>query len=174
MKFHVGQTVIHPHHGPAVVAKVMARTVRGEQVEYVELEIVSSKLSISLPVGKADEIGIRDVAGEGELDRLAEVLSGPTIGEEPQWSRRFKAHRASIATGDPLQLAAVVRDLVRRRERSSLSLGEKDLLKEAAAPLLAEIALAVDVSEDVARDVMHALIMDESRDALDELARAAS
>jgi CarD family transcriptional regulator len=172
MNFHVGQTVIHPHHGPALVSKVMTRKVRGEDVEYAELEIVRSKLVVSIPVTKADEIGIRDVAGVIELDRLAEVLSGPTIGEEPQWSRRYKANRASIATGDPLQLAAVVRDLVRRRERGSLSLGEKDLLKEASAPLLSEIALAVDVSEDDARDVMFAMIMDESRAALDALDRA--
>lgn len=169
MKFHVGQTVIHPHHGPATVAKVMSRTVRGEQVDYVELEVVSSKLVVSIPESKAEEIGIRDVAGGHELDRMAEVLSGPTVGEEPQWSRRYKANRASIATGDPLQLAAVVRDLVRRRERGSLSLGEKDLLKEASAPLLAEIALAVDITEDDARDVMHSMILTESRAALDAL-----
>ncbi|WIY82677.1 CarD family transcriptional regulator [Propionimicrobium sp. PCR01-08-3] len=169
MKFHVGQTVIHPHHGPAAVTKVMTRKVRGEQVEYVELEVVSNKLMVSLPVSKAEEIGIRDVAGVHELDKLAEVLSGPTVGEEPQWSRRYKANRASIATGDPLQLAAVVRDLVRRRERGSLSLGEKDLLKEASAPLLAEIALAINISEDDALEVMHSMILEESRDALDAL-----
>lgn len=169
MKFHVGQTVIHPHHGPATVTKVMTRKVRGDQVEYAELEIVSSKLMVSIPVAKAEEIGIRDVAGVKELDRLAEVLSGPTVSEEPQWSRRYKANRASIATGDPLQLAAVVRDLVRRRERGSLSLGEKDLLKEASAPLLAEIALAVAVSEEDAREIMHSMILDESRAALDAL-----
>lgn len=38
--------------------------------------------------------------------------------------------------------------------------------------MLAEIALAIDVTEDDARDVMHAMIMDESRDALDALDRA--
>ena len=37
MNFHVGQTVIHPHHGPALVSKVMTRKVRGEDVEYAEL-----------------------------------------------------------------------------------------------------------------------------------------
>lgn len=172
MKFNVGQTVIHPHHGPAHVAKVMTRTIRGEKVEYAELEVVSSKLMVSIPVTKADDIGIRDVAGVKELDKLADVLSGPTVGEEPQWSRRYKANRASIATGDPLQLAAVVRDLVRRRERGSLSLGEKDLLKEASAPLLAEIALAVDVTEENAREVLFTMIMEESREALDALDRA--
>ena len=87
MKLHVGQTVIHPHHGPAVVGKVMTRTIRGEQVDYAELEVVSSKLSISLPVGKAEEIGIRDVAGLHELDRLAE-LGGHHVGD----LRREVAH----------------------------------------------------------------------------------
>ena len=128
---------------------------------------------VSIPVSKADEIGIRDVAGVRELDRLAEVLSGPTVGEEP-WSRRYKAnrvdrHRRSAAAG------RCRADLVRRRERGSLSLGEKDLLKEASAPLLAEIALAIDVSEDDAREVMQSMILEESRaalDALDERAEA--
>lgn len=174
MKFQVGKTVIHPHHGPAAVANVMTRTIKGVEVEYVELEVVASKLRVSLPTAKAEEIGIRAVAGLDELNKLAEVLSGPTVSEEPQWSRRYKATRASIASGDPLQLAAVVRDLVRRRERGSLSLGEKDLLKEASAPLLAEIALAVDVSEEQAREVMFTMIMEESREALDALAASAA
>lgn len=169
MKFFAGQTVIHPHHGPATVAKVMVRKLRGETVEYAELEVISNKLTVSIPVSKADEIGIRDVAGATELDELAKVLSNPTVGEETQWSRRYKANRAAIASGDPLQLAAVVRDLVRRRERGSLSLGEKDLLKEAAAPLLAEIALAIDVSEDDALKVMQSMILEESRDAFDAI-----
>lgn len=173
MKFQIGQTVIHPHHGPAAVTSVSPRTLKGKEVDYVELEVLASQLLVSLPTSKAEEIGIREVAGVNELDRLAEVLTSPTTDEESQWSRRYKANRASIATGDPLQLAAVVRDLVRRRERSSLSLGEKDLLKEAAAPLLAEIAIAVDVSEDHAHDIMLAMIMDESRAALDAVLKQA-
>ena len=113
MKFHVGQTVIHPHHGPAVVAKVMTRTVRGEQVEYAELEVVSSKLSISLPVAKADEIASRSPFTES--DRLP--MSASHRWREPQWSRRYKANRAST---QPLQRQQL-RDLVRRRERGSLA-----------------------------------------------------
>lgn len=170
MKFEIGQTVIHPHHGPAVVTNVLSRTLKGKQVDYVELEVLANQLVVSLPTSKAEEIGIRDVAGARELDRLAEVLTAPTTDEESQWSRRYKANRASISTGDPMQLATVVRDLVRRRERSSLSLGEKDLLKEAAAPLLAEIALAVHITEEEAQQIMFTMIMEESRAVLDAAA----
>lgn len=38
-----------------------------------------------------------------------------------------------------------VRDLTRRQDKGGLSLGEKDLLKEASMPLVAEIALATAV-----------------------------
>lgn len=169
MQLEVGQVVIHPHHGPATVTDICTRTVRGKDVDYAELEVQGNKLHVSFPVSRAEEIGIRDVAGRHQLDKLTEVLCAPTVNEESQWSRRYKANRASMATGDPLQLAAVVRDLVRRRERGSLSLGERDLLKEAAAPLLAEIALAVDLNEDEAREIMFRMIMDESPRALDEL-----
>lgn len=170
MQFEVGQIVIHPHHGPAQVIDICTRTIKGEKVDYAELEVQGNKLKVSFPVSKADEIGIRDVAGEHQLDKLTQVLCAPTVNEETQWSRRYKANRASMATGDPLQLAAVVRDLVRRRERGSLSLGERDLLKEASAPLLAEIALAVDVDEEVAREVLISMIMEESPDVLERIA----
>jgi len=167
MQLEVGQIVIHPHHGPAAVTSIITRTVKGQPLDYAELEVQGNKLRVSIPVSKAEEIGIRDIACDSQLDKLTEVLCAPTVNEETQWSRRYKANRASMATGDPLQLAAVVRDLVRRRERGSLSLGERDLLKEASAPLLAEIALAVEVDEDKAREIMFSMIMDESTHALD-------
>lgn len=100
---------------------------------------------------------------------MTDVLCAPTVNEEKQWSRRYKANRAAMATGDPLQLATVVRDLVRRRERSSLSLGERDLLREASAPLIAEIAIAMKVSEEEAQEAMFSMIMEESDQVLDSI-----
>lgn len=84
-----------------------------------------------------------------------------------------QGHMARVSTGDMLQIAGVVRDLLRRREQGGLSQGEKDMLRDASAPLCAEIALAVGVLEDEVRDIMTSLILDESSDALDELAAAA-
>lgn len=169
MQLKVGQVVIHPHHGPAEVTDLYTRTVKGEEVEYADLEVQGNKLHVSLPVKNAEEIGIRDVAGREELGELTDVLCAPTVNEEKQWSRRYKANRAAMATGDPLQLATVVRDLVRRRERSSLSLGERDLLREASAPLIAEIAIAMKVSEEEAQEAMFSMIMEESDQVLDSI-----
>lgn len=169
MQFTEGQTVIHPHHGPATVLGSTTRTIRGTAVDYIELRICETGLNICIPVAKATEIGIRAVAGTVMLDELVDVLIRPSGPEEKQWARRFKAQRMEVATGDPMRIAAVVRDLLRRREERGISLAEKDLLKEASAPLLAEIALAVEAPEGKARAVVTALVLDGCVEVLNHL-----
>ena len=167
MEFPEGHIVIHPHHGPASVLGTVTRVVKGTSREYVDLSIHCGKMTISVPLDRVDEIGIRDVAGLGELEHLAAVLCAPSGPEERQWARRFKANRALISTGNPVHLAEVVRDMSRRLERGGLSLGEKELLKEASIPLVAEIALATGTDEENAEAVMQSLIMDQSTAVLD-------
>lgn len=174
MQFTTGQTVIHPHHGPATIKGQTVRTVRGEEVEYLNLEISESGMSVCLPAAKAEEIGLRTVADSSLLDELVAVLCGPSCAQETQWSRRMKAQRMEVATGDPIRIACVVRDLLRRREERGLSLAEKDLLKEASAPLIAEIAIAVDTPSDQARVVMHTLVLEESPAVLDRMGLASA
>lgn len=170
MQFPAGHIVIHPHHGPASVVGSVTRVVRGRPREYVDLSIHCGRMTISVPVDRVDEIGIRAVAGSGELEQLAAVLCAPSGPEESQWARRFKANRALISTGDPLHLAEVVRDLTRRQERGGLSLGEKDLLKEASVPLAAEIALATGTGAENAVSVMQTMIMEQSTAVLERIA----
>lgn len=171
MNLQPGHTVVHPHHGPATVMGVQTRTLRGKKIEYVDLEITDGKLEVSVPADSIEEIGLRELANEKELGKLAKVLAGPSGQQENQWSRRIKAQREEVASGDPIRLAGVVRDLVRRSQESTLGTAEKDLLRQAAAPLTAEVALAVGVDEDKAYDVMCQMVVDESTDSLNDLAK---
>ena len=83
------------------------------------------------------------MACAAQLADLTTVLCAESPPAEPQWARRVKGRRIELATGDPLRIAAVVRDLIRRRDERGLSLAEKDLLQEGVAPLVAEVAIAV-------------------------------
>src|SRR5690625_3796472 len=56
LNFSPGQVVVHPHHGPATIKKVASRTIRGNRVKYLKLE-VTEELLVSIPVEKAEEIG---------------------------------------------------------------------------------------------------------------------
>ncbi len=172
MQFSLGQVVIHPHHGPCTVVRSDTRVVRGAPVEYAQLEVQQTGMTVMVPIARAEEVGIRQVADSAALDKLAALLTAPTLpgAEEQSWARRFKAYREEINSGDPRRVAVVVRNLVRRRERAHLSQGEKELLREASGPLLAEIVLAASCTEDQAREVIERLVLDECRDVLTELA----
>lgn len=169
MQFTEGQTVIHPHHGPAAVVGATTRTIRGAAVEYIELQICETGLNICIPLSKAEEIGIRAVACTSMLDELVSILTQESGPQEKQWARRIKAQRMEVATGDPMRIAAVVRDLLRRREERGISLKEKDLLKEASTPLVAEIAIAVEAPEAKARAVVQSLVLEGNADVLSRL-----
>lgn len=169
MNLQPGHTVVHPHHGPATVVSTMTRTMRGEEVEYVNLELTDGKLQVSVPAASLEDIGIRELASEADLRSLAEVLAGPSGHQEAQWSRRIKACREEVASGDPVRLARVVRDLVRRGETTALGTAEKDLLRQATAPLVAEIALSRGVPQEVADEVIRAMVLEESIEVLDRL-----
>lgn len=169
MQFSVGQTVIHPHHGPAKVTGLVSRTIKGNVIEYVNLEVKASGMGVSVPLATAGEVGIREVAEACDLVRLTDVLRAESGPEETKWARRVKNQRIELATGDPVRIAAVVRDLVRRREGKGLSLAEKEMLREGAEPLVAEIALAVNSSEEQAQEVLETIVMERSDEVLRRL-----
>lgn len=167
MNLQPGHTIVHPHHGPATVVSTMKRTLRGREIEYVNLEVTDGKMQVSVPADSIEEIGLRELADEKELKALAKVLAGPSGQQESQWSRRIKAQREEVSSGDPMRLAGVVRDLVRRNVENPLGTAEKDLLRQAISPLVAEVALAVGRTEEDAEDAIRTMVLEESTAVLD-------
>lgn len=144
MEINVGDIVVHPHHGPATVTEIVTRKLRGVPTTYVCLDVHESNLSVQVPVSSLEEVGIRELADDGELARLVTILRGPTSSQSTNWSRRFKEDMDRARTGDLFIVAALVRDLTRRQHEQGLSLGERDLLNDVRKPLLTEIRLTTD------------------------------
>lgn len=164
----VGRTVVHPHHGPATVTRLFSRKLRGEKVKYAELAVgIVPPLVIAAPIGSLEEIGVRDVVTRKQLNKLADVLSGPGDKLSSVWSARIKALGSKLATGDLANVAEVARDLLRRREERAISLAEKEILRDALRPLVAEVAVAVDVSEEEAERRITALVLTGAKEGLE-------
>lgn len=146
MPLSTGQILVHPHHGPAVISSF--QTHPRLHKEYIVLEVRSSHLMVWVPLDQVDRIGLRPVLDPAGLDALFRVLRAPADQEDAQWSRRFKDNTEKLATGDPLVIAAVVRNLTLRESSDGLSQAERDMLRHARKPLLTEISLALGISED--------------------------
>jgi CarD family transcriptional regulator len=151
MAFKVGETVVYPNHGAAVIEDIENRTIKGEEREYLVLRIISqSDLVVRVPACNVDLVGVRDVVDEDGLERVFSVLRAEHVEEPTNWSRRYKANLEKLHSGDVLKVAEVVRDLWRRDHERGLSAGEKRMLAKARQILVSELALAEKTNEDKA------------------------
>ena len=158
MTFAVGETVVNPHHGAALIEDNRTRKIRGEEKLYLRLRVAQGDLTIEVPAENVDIVGVRDVVGKEGLERVFEVLRAEYTEEPTNWSRRYKANVEKIASGDVIKVAEVVRDLSRRESNRGLSAGEKRMLAKARQILESEIALAENASEEQAKERINSVL----------------
>ena len=156
MTFKVGETVVYPHHGAALIEAIETRVIKGEEKTYLVLKVAQGDLTVRVPADNVDLVGVRDVVDSAGLDRVFSVLRQPYTEEPTNWSRRYKANLEKLASGDVIKVAEVVRDLYRRDLDRRLSAGEKRMLAKAKQILVSELALAERTDEEKA-----AVILDE-------------
>jgi CarD family transcriptional regulator len=150
MSFDVGDRVVYPHHGAAIILRREFRDVSGTNREYLVLHLAYEDLTLSVPVDNADEVGLRDVIDEEEMTGIYALLARKDARTSPNWSRRFKNHAAKLNSGDVYQVAEVVRNLSIRQLDSHLSAGEMIMLSKARRVLVSELSFALDVSDEEA------------------------
>lgn len=153
MEYKVGEVVVYPHHGAAVIEGIEEREMGGELLEYLVLHINQSDLVVRVPSKNAERVGVRDVVGKEGLEKVFSVLREEDVEEAGNWSRRYKANQERLASGDINKVAEVVRDLWRRDQDRGLSAGEKRMLTKARQILVGELALAKPV-DDAKADAM--------------------
>jgi CarD family transcriptional regulator len=152
MAFKVGDHVVYPHHGAAVIERKEKKKVFGEEAEYLVLRMAHGDLMLSVPADKAEEVGMRPPISKEDVEELFQVLAKRDVREPSNWSRRFKNHQEKLKTGDVYQVAEVVRNLSLREAAKGLSAGEKAMLERARRILVSELSIAMKVTEDEALD----------------------
>ncbi len=150
MSFAVGDKVVYPHHGAAIIEGKEKRVFDGHKTDYFVLRITYGDLKVSIPVDKAEEIGLRDVINDEEVEEVFAVLRKKEARMPTNWSCRFKNHVEKLKSGDIYQVAEVVRNLSLREADKGLSAGEKRMLARARQILVSELTFALNVDEETA------------------------
>jgi CarD family transcriptional regulator len=149
--FDVGDKVVYPHHGAAVIEKREKRpSPSGEQREYLVLRLAYGDLTLMVPADNTDSVGLREVINDEEVEEVFAVLRKKEARMPTNWSRRFKNNVEKLKSGDVYQVAEVVRNLSLRENEKGLSAGEKRMLAKARQILVSELTFAINVNQEEA------------------------
>ena len=141
-----------PHHGAATIEKREKKEAFGKKQDYLVLRLAYGDLTLMVPADNAEEIGLRDVINDEEVEEVFAVLRKKEARMPTNWSRRFKNHVEKLKSGDIYQVAEVVRNLTIREKDKGLSAGEKRMLGKARQILVSELTFALNVDEETAED----------------------
>ena len=146
--FRKGDTVVHPEHGAAVIEELRDREFLGEKRKYLVLRVAYGDLTLMIPVDSTEEVGLRQVVSKNEVKKVLKVLTEDESSMAANWSRRFKNNMEKLHSGDPYQVAEVLRNLAIRDREKGLSAGEKRMIQKARQILISELSHATDKTEE--------------------------
>ena len=139
--FRKGDTVVHPEHGAAVIQELREKEFLGEKRTYLVLRVAYGDLTLLIPVDSTEQVGLRQVVSKNEVKKVLKVLTEDESSMAANWSRRFKNNMEKLHSGDPYQVAEVLRNLAIREREKGLSAGEKRMILKARQILISELSL---------------------------------
>ena len=144
----VGAAVVYPPHGVGRIAKREKTVVLGVEEEVVVIDL-GNDLSVTLPLSRAREL-LRPPLSKTDLGPVQRTLRDEVVPSDESWPKRMNDAQDKLRRGDPLELAEIVRDAVRREQQTTpsgaqvkLSASERALYSRARESLAREIGLAL-------------------------------
>lgn len=147
--FNVGDQAVYPAQGVAKVVGIDTKEIMGNSQTFYVLRVMDSDKKIMIPVNNVENVGLRSIINEQEIDVVYDILRERDVDLNQQtWNRRYRAYVEKIKTGSPFEIAEVLRDLNLLKFHKTLSFGERKMLDTARRLLVQEIAVAKEVEED--------------------------
>src|SRR5215471_19827483 len=121
-EFVIGDKAVYPSQGVAEIIGIEKKEVFGRIQRFYVLRALDSGLRILVPVDKAEQVGLRRVAREDEIEEVLEILRDKEIHIDRQtWNRRYRGFMEKIKSGSLFEVAEVFRDLYRLKGMKPLS-----------------------------------------------------
>ena len=145
--FREGQYVVYPAHGIGVIQGIEIQNIADTEVRVLVISFSKDKMLVRLPLNKSTSKRIRKLSSKNEMKEALECLKSPMKQKKVMWSRRAQEYETKINSGDPLQIAQVVRELYRTSGQPEHSYSERQIYQEALDRLTKEYAIVEEIDE---------------------------
>jgi CarD family transcriptional regulator len=157
MRFELGDKVIYPNQGISVVESIES-TNGAAGPSFYRLRLLAKSTLVMVPIDKVDEVGLRPIMTETDVEEVLDVLENGAVDEQINWKTRYKDNSDRMKNGSPVEVAGVLKGLFYLSERKTLSFREKRMLDRAHQLTVTEVAEVADETlEAVERKIIEAL-----------------
>ena len=139
-------------HGAGVIDSIVQRKVAGKVEDYYLLKLSVGSMTVMIPTGNTQEIGVRPIVSSEEAKDLIQALENIEVDMTQNWNRRYRENMVRLKSGDLLEVARVVKGLLLRESQRGLSNGERKMLRTAKQILISELVLAQSLPYETVED----------------------
>ena len=127
LEFSEKDFVVYPTHGVGQVTGIENFEIAGEKLKLFVISFERERMTLKVPITKVKESGLRKLASRKVIENALKALKGRVRVKRTMWSRRAQEYEAKINSGDPVQIAEVVRDLHRNEDQPDQSYSERQM-----------------------------------------------
>ena len=142
-QFKIGEHVVYPLQGVGVIKDIRERVVRDVPVLYYVIYIDMSDMTVSIPVEKVSESGVRAIVSQDDAVKALESISSKYEPVSVDWKARYQMNVDLIKEGSIFSIAKVVQGLYHRSKIKELPVQERKLYDNALSLLLDECSYAL-------------------------------
>ena len=148
--YKIGDKIAYPMHGAGIIESIEEKKIMGCNKQYFVMLVPFGEMKIMIPCESCEKIGIRSIMSRNDMEQIFDILSQDSTEMDGNWNRRNRENMEKLKTGDLMNVAEVVRNLMRADNVKKLSMGEKKMLANAKQILVSEIILVQEWDTDTA------------------------
>ena len=156
--FNSGDYVVYPAHGVGKVSDITKQKVAGTELELIVVNFDKDKMTLRIPMAKAENSGLRRISESSTMNDALSVLKGKAKVKKVMWSRRAQAYENKINSGNPVAIAEVIRDLYRSENLAEQSYSERQIYEQALDRLANEVAGCDNISVEDATQTLISIL----------------
>lgn len=145
-----GDFVVYPTHGVGKIVGTESETIVGNLITLLVIRFEQDRMTLRVPIAKAMTLGLRTLSSRKHMDSAILTLKSKARVKRTMWSRRAQEYEAKIKSGDPVNIAEVVRDLRKRDPNIEQSYSERQMYQAALERLAREFAAIEDIDQATA------------------------
>ena len=143
--FNIGDKILYPVQGAGIISEVEQCEVLGVMKDYYNLLMPIGNITIRIPVGMLNQLGIRAIISKEEIKDVMAYFSNRDFEENYNWNKRYRENIEKLKTGSIYDAVDVYKVLAKREKEKGLSTGERKMFANTRQVLFSELMLAGDL-----------------------------